>query len=645
MKKIFSKYFLEVVVVALCVIAVFSHFNQNKNIQRSMIKRTEGRMEQLYMTIQENEIELQNLKESLAEDYLVRCRSFAMLIEENPDILEDSERMEEIRQQLDVDELHVTDEKGFIRYGTVEKYIGLDFSTTKQTEEFLAILENPELEIVQEIQPNGSEGKLFQYVGVARRDQPGIVQVGLAPTRFMEAQERNNIVNALEGIPLGQGEICFAVDTDTGLIVAHSIQSYLDTPISEMGFEEDYLQKYEDGAFVEIDGIKYFCVMESFGDTVIGIAQDKEDMYAERFPENVFVMGYLAAVFLTVYLLVNRFLNRRVISGIENLMQDMEQISNGNLNKVVDVGGTPEFCDLSERINSMVQNLINHSGRLARVIDMVDAPIAAFEIFHEVRKVTVSHRFGSIFGLTEQQLWEMEQDRNAFETFLAKVMEHPEEEHPNVYEVLLQDGTQRWIRMITASDSNSKMGMVMDVTESISAEKTIIEERDRDALTGLYNRASFEKQVSVILHELPEGEAAMLMMDLDRFKEVNDTYGHAFGDTYLKKTASLLLEFADNDCVIGRRSGDEFYIFLYHRKRKDDVRDLLDRFYEELEKQPIILPTGETRRIGISVGAAWIVPGQSDFHELLERADQMLYEGKSEGRNRYKIEKDAAVSG
>ncbi|MBP3476142.1 MAG: diguanylate cyclase [Lachnospiraceae bacterium] len=638
MKKVFSKYFLGVVVVAMCVIAAFSHYILSRNIQHSMIKRAESRMEQFYMTIQKNEGELQYLKESLADDYLVRCRSFAMLIEESPDVLEDQERLEEIRKQLDVDELHVTDEKGIIRYGTVEKYIGLDFSTTEQTREFLAILEQPETEIVQEIQPNGSEGKEFQYVGVARRDKPGIVQVGIAPIRFTKAQERNNIVNVLEGVPLSQGEIVFAVDAGTGMIISHSLEKYLDTAVSEMGFQEDYLSKYENGAFVKIDGVKYFCVMQAFGDTVIGIAQTKDDMYAERFPENIFIMCYLVAVFLTMYFAVNRFLNRRVISGIENLLQDMEEISNGNLNKVVAVSGTPELCSLSDRINSMVQNLINHSGRLARVIDMVDAPIAAFEIFHEVQKVTVSHRFGSILGLTEKRLWELEQDSKAFGRFLTEAMVKPEEDHPNVYEIMLPDETKRWIRMITFRDSNSIMGMVMDVTDNIAAEKAIIKERDRDALTGLYNRASFEKQVRVILEEMPEGEAVMLMMDLDRFKAVNDTYGHAFGDTYLKETAARLLEFADNNDIVGRRSGDEFYLFLYGIKSRDKVTYLLDRFYRNLEKQPITLPTGEERMIGISIGAAWVKTDSKDFDDLLERADQMLYEGKRQGRNQYMLE-------
>lgn len=639
MKKIFSKYFMVVMIAAMALIAAFSHYTVSRNIQHSVFKKAESRMEQFYLTIQENESELQYLKDSLAEDYLVRCRSFAMLIEENPDILEDQERLEEIRQQLDVDELHVTDEKGVIRYGTVEKYIGLDFSTTEQTREFLGILENPEEEIVQEIRPNGSEGKLFQYVGIARRDQPGIVQVGLAPTRFTIAQERNNIVNALEGVPLEQGEIVFSVDAESGIVMSHSLEEYLGTTIDEMGFQGDYLQKYEKGAFVNIDGVKYFCVMQAFGDTVIGIAQDKENMYAERLPENVFILCYLAAVFLAIYFVVTRFLNRRVISGIEKLLQDMEEISNGNLNKIVEVSGTPELCSLSERINSMVQNLINHSGRLARVIDMADVPIAAFEIFHEVQKVTVSHRFGSIFDLTEKQLWELERNRNLFEKFLAEVMEHPEEDHPNVYEIVLQDESKRWIRMITFRDSNSVMGMVMDVTDSIAAEKAIMQERDRDALTGLYNRASFEKQVSVILEDMPEGEAVMLMMDLDRFKEVNDTYGHAFGDTYLKETAARLLQFTDNNYIAGRRSGDEFYLFLYGIENQDKVTWLLERFFRKLEQYPVKLPTGEARVIGISIGAAWVKPERKDFNELLERADQMLYEGKKRGRNQYMLER------
>lgn len=456
---------------------------------------------------------------------------------------------------------------------------------------------------------------------------------------LQEKEEESGAVNALEGVPLEQGEIVFAVDAQTGLITAHSIEEYLDTPLSEMGFGDDYLRRYESGAFVRIDGVKYFCVMQSFGDTIIGIAQDKENLYAERFQENVMIMCYLAAVFLAMYEVVNRFLNKRVITGIDMLLEDMEEIANGNLNKVVAVGGTPELVSLSERINSMVQNLINHSGRLARVIDMVDAPIAAFEIFHEVKRVTVSHRFGHILGLTEKELWKLEQDRDAFGAFLARVMEQPEADHPNVYEIMLPDGSKRWIRMIVFRDSNSVMGMVMDVTDSITMEKSIMEERDRDALTGLFNRTSFEKQVSVILEDLPEGDAVMLMMDLDHFKEVNDSYGHAFGDAYLQEAAARLLDLADSNDIVGRRSGDEFYLFLYKIKKRETVNYFLERFYRKLREDPVKLPTGKDRIIGISIGAAWVKQGMKDFDELLERADQMLYESKRLGRNRYVLER------
>ena len=107
-----------------------------------------------------------------------------------------------------MDELHVIDENGILFAGSIPLYFGMDFHTTDQTKEFLSILDDPDSYLVQEIRPNGYEQKVFQYIGVARQDQKGIVQVGMAPTRMLDAQKRNQLDYIFSRVPVDGGGEC-----------------------------------------------------------------------------------------------------------------------------------------------------------------------------------------------------------------------------------------------------------------------------------------------------------------------------------------------------------------------------------------------------------------------------------------------------
>lgn len=155
-------------------------------------------------------------------------------------------------------------------------------------------------------------------------------------------------------------------------------------------------------------------------------------------------------------------------------------------------------------------------------------------------------------------------------------------------------------------------------------------ERDYDALTQLCGRRFFRTSVTEILKQRDFCTAAMVMMDVDNFKQINDTYGHAFGDFYLKETARLLKEITCSGCIVGRRSGDEFFVFFYDFSSKEEIRQLLRCFYKKLSCCPLDFPDGKNQCIYISAGLAWVSPEQNDYDILLAQADETLYRIKKE---------------
>ena len=166
--------------------------------------------------------------------------------------------------------------------------------------------------------------------------------------------------------------------------------------------------------------------------------------------------------------------------------------------------------------------------------------------------------------------------------------------------------------------------------EATALERRRIEhERDYDILTGLYNRQAFQR-VCENLFAKPEtlGHAALLMTDLDNLKTINDTYGHDWGDQYLRQTGRCLAASTPPGTLSARLSGDEFMLLLYGYDSREAVREELEKLRAALQDSASILPSGSELRISISGGVAWYPEDSTDFNTLKKYADFAMYQVK-----------------
>lgn len=171
-----------------------------------------------------------------------------------------------------------------------------------------------------------------------------------------------------------------------------------------------------------------------------------------------------------------------------------------------------------------------------------------------------------------------------------------------------------------------------DVTERAQAAAKIMNMALHDSLTGLCNRTYFaERMASALQHAIGSGEhAAVLYIDLDRFKQVNDTLGHPAGDMLLTEVARRLQASVRASDVVARNGGDEFAILLEHLRTREDAAQTAGRILRKLSLPFDI--SGHQVDIGASVGIA-LAPDDGDSPGLLtRRADLALYEAKSAGR-------------
>ncbi len=180
------------------------------------------------------------------------------------------------------------------------------------------------------------------------------------------------------------------------------------------------------------------------------------------------------------------------------------------------------------------------------------------------------------------------------------------------------------------------IGVVIDVTARKAAEERLAHAAKHDALTGLANRALFRERIEEALASASLGKRfAVLYLDLDRFKHVNDTFGHPIGDELLAALGRRIKSELRQADLLARLGGDEFAILQYDVERPDASASVARRLIERVS-EPFLIG-GHAISVGVSIGIA-LAPGDGAQYEMLMKAaDVALYQAKAEGRSRWRF--------
>jgi len=156
-----------------------------------------------------------------------------------------------------------------------------------------------------------------------------------------------------------------------------------------------------------------------------------------------------------------------------------------------------------------------------------------------------------------------------------------------------------------------------------------------DPLTGLLNHEAFRNDVEARLLS-SNSRAMLLMIDVDRFKQYNDSHGHRRGDEFLILVAQSLAQSLREDDLAGRMGGDEFAaVLFFHQNEKDEV--LIRRGQQVCDRINMVLTAGSGESCSVSIGAAFLDKDHYSFTHLYETADKALYASKENGRARFTV--------
>ena len=332
---------------------------------------------------------------------------------------------------------------------------------------------------------------------------------------------------------------------------------------------------------------------------------------------------------------VTKFLNKEIIHGVRNINAKLTEITNGNLDARVSERSTEEFAELSEHINNMIAALLSSTDKISYILDRANLRIGVYEINENMKTVRVTDKVFGILGatVTEQQM--IAGDAALFKDYVDARVFDCVDKGECTYR--LYGANEQYIRYEEFKLKNSTLGILVDVTDEFKRRLQLENERDIDGLTGLLNRAGLDRKLEMMF-ERPEklGCGALVMIEADGLKWINDNLGHEAGDAYLKSIGDSLRTFGSRNAIASRQGGDEYMLFLFGFNSREEVERELKRLEEIQQTVTAKVTPTKTVPIRFSFGAT-MLDGTSDYAALMKSADNKMYASKRERKKRLRI--------
>lgn len=631
MKKVITERLSIVVVVAMLFILVLNLFLQIESAHNHMersAKDTIARIEEILVT---NNEDLEQLTESLKEDYIIRAKAAAYVIGNHPEIENDVNEMRKLAELFQVDEISLIAPDGTLYSGSHPEYYGLSMSDGEQIGFFIPMLQDKSLALCQDVMPNTALGKPMMYAAVWREDGKGIVQVGLEPRRLVESGKQTEVSHIFANLAMQDKTCAVIADLADGEILGSTRAELQGEYMEDLGIAVP--RTYGTYFNANVDGVLSCCVFEEYAGQTIGVIWESSVLYGDLAQSMLLVLLYLSVAALMTIAAILRSIDSLVIDSINTINDGLSEITSGKLDTQISVDGLPEFVSLSSHINLMTESLLNNTVKISRILDATDAQIGFFEYSGEKDGVLTTRKFSTILMIPPEEMKTIAANKDLFRAKVDEICATPVPRCRNVYS--LPTETACFVKLESFDHAGTTFGVVMDVTEEIVEKEKLRHERDHDLLTQLLCRRAFYRQLDY-LFEKPEqiGEAAMLMFDLDGLKGINDTCGHAGGDKAIREAADLLRSITYEPKVAARLSGDEFAVFLYGASDRDALRNQIDALYQRMQSAEISV-FDQTVPVRLSGGYVFYPEYKETYTALLRKADQALYHSKNNGKARF----------
>lgn len=629
MKKILTKLMIFVITIFLVLVI---GFNYKVRVHTSHVELESlsadyfWQIEQLSIQSQRN---IEEVKEDFSKNCLLHARSAAYVIQNQKKISHDVDELRKLASILDVDELHLFSPQGEIISGTHPEYYHLTFNSGEQMHFFAPMLEDYSLELCQEITPNTAENKMMQYAAVWMEDKSGIIQIGMKPERVLQLTEENSLSNILSLVPTERQSTLFVIDSANGNILASTKKSSEGKNADSYGIAWKNLRdKKTHLSHITLKGTKHCLVTQRLNDMVYARTYPSSFIVNSVLMDTGFLLLYFFLFSLIALFIILYYMDSKLIRGLSKINRQLSEIGRGEINSVSHQSHIPELSVLTTHINDMLQSVRNAFRSFSLAIEKSYLPIGVFELSTSNQRSFTNSKIWNILMVPEERQENTPENIAQLTAIIVRLKEHPVDVDGQIY-LLTADDAYRYIHLEEFDYDSNHVILVIDVSDHWQEKEELRQQRDNDILTNLYNRRGFIEKTSYLFqHRELLRCAAMIMLDSDGLKSVNDQYGHSTGDEYLSRIAQIILSASGHSSICARLGGDEFAILLYGFSTSEEVYAVIHHLEEENDKHTLPDPDGKTITIRYSIGYA-ICPDESeDYHTLMHFADMRMYDKK-----------------
>lgn len=337
-------------------------------------------------------------------------------------------------------------------------------------------------------------------------------------------------------------------------------------------------------------------------------------------------------VVLTAGLFSSLVLARKLSRPISRLSDEVAHARESRSSiPMLSATGIIELDRFSSAFTQLGREVLDTSTKFLRIMDMASVELGGYELRSAPDSIYVTDNFFDLLGMPGVDADDLtaQSFRELLQRFERSCPHSPAPDGAMLYHIRLPSGKERYLRIETTHEDGTQVGLAEDATANTLEKLRIEHECDYDTLTDLYNRRAFHRICAEFFCS-PEklGHAALLMFDLDNLKQINDTFGHDWGDEYIRRTGECFAKNAPARTVCARISSDEFNALFYGYNDQDTLRADIRALKAALEHSVVQLPSGRELRVSVSGGIAWYPESSTNLITLRKYADFAMYQVK-----------------
>jgi diguanylate cyclase (GGDEF)-like protein/PAS domain S-box-containing protein len=320
----------------------------------------------------------------------------------------------------------------------------------------------------------------------------------------------------------------------------------------------------------------------------------------------------------------------RLVSDINNMLEVLENKHNDEIILRKEV----------ESIGKKLSYIFNSTSAGLFLLDEKGRVRTSNKTLEKILKISSSQH-----SFTNKLLSSYFEEHNQFNDLITEALQSGQLETQDFSLYLEKNSDPIWIHCLLSKTINEEgetfvEGVVFDVTKRVEAEQAISYEANHDMLTGLLRRQAAELMYQKYVNHSDTLQASFLFLDLDGFKQANDTYGHLAGDKVLVITSQRLINCVRSADIVCRLGGDEFLLVLIDCSDTDTYH-IASKIISSIQQDIVV--NGITINIGVSMGIAHSNDNLIDFDKLTQAADEAMYEVKRQGKNGYCVDNKEKV--